>query len=352
MAQTATTTGTVTAQAPLDELTLTLEEAFGTKSIRQEALTLRTLVGMQETSQNFIEAMDQSGDRVVSIIWTDNCDDVVADCEEDLCDAPEEGDMRDMSKQILTIDECWEHKFFVDETMTEQSKVRAQDYIQVELEKGVSNLLKKGNMYSIEALVANIGVNAMDGETKIEFPEATYTEKQGEYLAQLYVAAQQSGMHNPFNLNDGSWILPNLIAELGQADNRFAFMANQLMPTTYDVALRAELAANTHGLVVSPNAYAVAGKNYAPTTVQDWSGNRGGGGKEWFSLPTGIPGLVIDVYVSRICKDAEKNLFVYEYVMRLRMDVFFNPNPCYFGDLQGVDEDIITGIFSYGTDAT
>lgn len=339
------TTGAVNIQAPLDDVVLTLEETFGERSRSEEAVVLRTLVAKQKASRNFLETVkSDNGDRKIYVTWFDDCNVEAQECETDLCDVPTEGTMEELNKAELTIDKCWERIFHVDVDLLEKSKVNGMSYVQRELDRTITSMIREANEYVISVLDAGAGVTH-DGQSSVEFDPTIYHERQAVALARLFNESKLSNMEGAFVLNDGTWMLPTLIAELSREDRRFPWVANQLMDVSFDAQLTSVLSAGEHGFLVSPNAYAIAGENFQTPQIQSWFG-RGGAGIESFSMPTGIDGLVADVYVSRICKDAERNRHVYEYVVKLRADIFLNPSECYFGDK--IEGDAITGIIKYG----
>lgn len=331
MALGATVSGTITVQAGLPDLVLDLEDAFGINTGQQDFQTLRMLVAMQETSQNFIESARQSDDRTVKITWFSTCDDDANDCEEDLCDAPEGGTMPNLNSNEVTIDECFEYKFYVDDSILQKSIINRSDLVNRQLRNGQRALLRSANEFVATAVDANL----YDTEN---FATPTTPTEYAYMLSNLLTQSQVDGLPNPFMINDGSLRGFENLAYLGRDDIKMPFYANGIFPTAYDPII------DKSGYIISPNAYAVAGLNYNPSAITSWTKGRGGKGIERFSLPTGIPGLITDVYVSYICVDADRDLHMYEYVMKLRMDAFFNPNPCYF---TGNEEDAITGILAY-----
>lgn len=340
------TTGAVNIQAPLDELALTLEETFGERSRTNEAIALRTLVAKQKSSRNFVEAIKENGvvGRKVSITWFDTCSKTAEDCSIDLCDAPEAGAQEELNKVDLEIENCWHDKFYVDEDLFARSKMSAMDYVQRELNRAISALLKKANQHVVETIDAGIGVTST-GDSLIEIPDYNTVEGQAMGMAILQQQATLANIDNPFLLNDGTWMLPALVAELSRADRQFPWVANQLMDIAFDPTITTELGAGEHGYLISPNAYAVGSFNYNPSVITPWYG-RGNNGVEMFSIPTGVDGLVADVYVSRICKDAKANKHIYEYIVYLHAEMFLNPSECYFTDKVGTD--VVTGIVKFG----
>lgn len=346
------TAGAVNAQAPLDELALTLEQAFGAKANTNNAITLRTLAVKSEQSANLVEGLtDQLGkNRKVRVRWWDTCTPDVASCSTDLCDTATAGSMPNLNQVDLEVEKCKERVFYVDEDLFNKSKMSAMDYVQQQLDLSIRGLLRDANSDMITAIDAAIGVT-FQGDASISL--ANYLTDVTNGMVTLYNHAQLAGMENAFVLNDTSWMGAFLQAQLGRNDQQGPFLASQLMDIAFDPMLSATATAPTHGYLLSPNAYAIGNVSYAPTTVTAWNGG-GANGVEWFSLPTGVPGFTADVYVSRICKNGDQDLHVYKYLVKLRYDIFFNPSNCYFHDSipDGSDgTDYVTGVISYGEEA-
>lgn len=350
MAQTTPVPGNLDDVMPLPKLTLALQEIFGSNPPEDLAPTVKALQDRENALGVFREYMNRSDDQTIEIHWRQLCGDEADDCEEDLCDAPEVGEMDEETIQELTIDQCAEYKFYVDDTVLAKSTMARESYVTRKINDGIRAVMAKMNTSAISFLGANAGLNLGDsfGTPPLNPTEIAPEDWNIEMLSKLYLDAQVTGIRNPFIIDSGG-LIPltfNAFLDRQNLDGAGAFNRSNLFDITNDPAFN-KLGLAYTGFLIDPISYATASKYYMPAEGVAWNMSRDKHGIRAFSIPVpGFTNIRIDVYVSWLCIDAERNLHGYEYIMRLKYDFFANPDTCPI-EIGEDETDVVSGIIQY-----
>jgi len=336
----------------LQKINLEIEEAWADSQamIDNAALDTATLDTMVANQKGMLApaisvVSDPSKNYDLEVYWPDFCGQAATDCATDPC-TDLNFDQAEVEKKAYKIEQCIEDKFSVSEDDFFKSFLNKDGFIAKNINQKIANLLNRLNYKALVFLHANAGLNnggqfTANGSGQYEVGGNAFAGT--NIITKMLYDAQISRVLSPFIL-DGKNLWESVMnARLnndngeGKGDaNRTRLFGN----ITFDPLGFSKLAdvANSTFLV-SPSAYHFAHKNYIPNAVPVWDE----ASNKWkYSIELGRYGVKIDVFMQRVCENAAKNLYKYNWLFKLHYDFFANPFGCENGD-----GDKVTGIIEY-----
>jgi hypothetical protein len=336
----------------LQKINLEIEQAWADSQamIDNGALdvaTLDTLVANQSgmLAPAVAVVTDPSKDYDLEVYWPDFCGQEATDCSTDPC-TDFNFNQAEVQKKAYKIEQCIEDRFSVSEEDFWKSWLNKDGFIAKNINQKITNLLNRLNYKALVFLHANAGLNkggqfTANGSGQYEVSGSLFGST--NVIIKMLYDAQVSRVPNPFILDGKNLWETVLNARLNQPNGEGkgdANRANLFGNVTFDPLGFSKLAdvANSTFLV-SPAAYHFAHKNYIQDAVPVYDE----ASEAWkYSIELGRYGVRVDVFMKRVCENATKNLYKYNWLFKLHFDFFANPFGCADGN-----GDKVTGIIEY-----
>lgn len=336
----------------LQKINLEVEEAWAdsqaaTDNAALDTATIDTLVARQQGMLAPASAVitDPSKDYDLEVYWPNFCDESAVDCTTDAC-TDFNFNQAGVEKKSYKIAQCIEDKFSINEQDFWKSWMNKDGFIAKNINQKITNMLNRLNYKALVFLHATAGLNKGGQFTanvsgQYEISGALFNST--NVITKMLYDAQVSRVLNPFILDGKNLWETVLNARLNQPNgegkgdaNRAALFGNVI----HDPMGFAKLGDVTNStFLVSPTAYHFAHKNYIQNAVPVWDE----ASNKWkYSIELGRYGAKIDVFMQRVCVDANKDLYKYNWLFKLHYDFFANPFGCPDGEGKAV-----TGVIEY-----
>jgi len=263
-------------------------------------------------------------DRTINLIWVKDCEDALADCDDDCVIG---GSELEAESQEYTLDLCKTVGFNVKEKAFRTLQLEREEVVA----KGFMSRMKQLDEWLAGQLIGKLntfaGVNQYQGGV---FGGASYNEAAPEYwdanlFGEFDIIAQLNQFANPYllsgtNLRKEFWNAQMVAANSNEKDKLNKF---QTMSTVFDLwNIDTQNTPDKVTYMLDRGAVAVVTKNYYGSTPIQYIG----AGQTRYSVPSmNIPGVTYDVVYTNECVSNE---ITHKFSVYVNAGIFLNPLGC------------------------